>query len=108
MRFSLAPECHSTPKECSCIVSPSVMIVGFTASRKAYSISLLTMTHQGSWRTTPLHIVQQPAVSYLFDARHTSSNRFTDRFNSSAPRFIHGASFLCGLLPTATERGPNV
>jgi hypothetical protein len=64
------------------------MVTGSTASRKAYSMSLLTMTHQGSCCTTPLHIVQQAAALYLFETRQTSCNCFSDPFSSSAPGFI--------------------
>src|ERR1700691_3177442 len=64
------------------------MTTGSTASRKAYSMSLLTMTHQGSCCTTPLHIVQQAAALYLLETRQTSCNCFSDPFSSSAPGFI--------------------
>ena len=85
---SPAQECHATPREWSVILSPSVMTTGSTASRKAYSMSLLTMTHQGSCCTTPLQMVQQAAALYLLETCQTSCNCFSDSFSSSAPEFI--------------------
>ena len=85
---SAAQGCHATPKECSVILSPSVMVTGSTARRKAYSMSLLTMTHHCSCCTTPLHIEQQAAALYLLETRQTSCNCFSDPFSSSAPGFI--------------------
>jgi hypothetical protein len=70
------------------ILSPSVMMTGSTESRKAYSMSLLIMTHQCSCCTTPLQTVQHAAALYLLETRQTSCNGFSYPFSSSAPGFI--------------------